>query len=120
MDYPIKKQAVWRATLIAMSFYPLETTNYDQGLIKTKSLTEGDSWKPVYRPTDSEHIYTIDVNVFDYGRGTRVSIDKKLKKKANFDRNEVALKTQGVEEDLLLYRIKRELLIDRLIKKYFK
>ena len=120
MDYPLSRQAVWRATLIAMSFYPLETTNYDQGLIKTKILTEGDSWKPVFRSINSEHIYTINVNVFNYGGRTRVSIDKKLNRKASFERNEQELKTLGVEEDMLLYRIKRELLIDRLIKKYFK
>lgn len=120
MDYASKKQAVWRATLIALSDYPLETTNFEQGIIKTKVLTEGDIWKPIFRSPNSEHIYTISFNVFDSGYGTRVSLDKELKRKATFDRNEEIIKTKKVEEDLILYRIKRELLIDRLIKKHFK
>jgi hypothetical protein len=119
MDYAYNKQDTWRAVLIALSNYPLEVTNFEQGLIKTKVLTEGEIWKPHFRSANPEYTYVMSINVFDSSDGTRVSIDKDLKRRAGFNRNEETLKTEKVEEDLLLYRVKRELLIDKLIKKYF-
>lgn len=119
-DFSFTKQEVWRASLIALSSYPLEASNFDQGSIKTKVLIEEQSWKPIFRSPNSDYIYTIDLNIFDSDYGVRVSIDKELRRKANFNRNEQIVKTEKVEEDLILYRIQRELIIDRIIKKKFK
>ena len=120
MDYASKKQEVWRATLLSLSSYPLEINNFEEGLIKTKVLTESEVWSPIYRSPNSDHLYTMSISVYDSNYGTKVSINKKLKRKADFNRSEEELETKGVEEDLILYRVKRELLVDRLIKKHLK
>jgi len=117
VDFDATKESMWRASLIALSKYPLDATNYDQGLIKTNILTEGDYWRPLFRDLNNEHLYTLEVQVFESSTGTRVVVNKNLKRKSAFNRNEKELQTLGVEEDMILYRIQRELNIDRAIKR---
>ncbi len=117
VDFDADKDAMWRATLIALSKYPLDATKYDQGLIKTDTLTEGDYWRPVFRNLNNEHLYTLEVQVFESSTGTRVVVEKNLKRKSGFNRNEKELQTLGIEEDMILYRIQRELNIDRAVKR---
>jgi len=118
-NYPFKKESVWRAALIALATYPLDISNFDQGQIKTKNLTEGEFWTPRFRQAKDDHKYTIELNIFEDSKGTKVTLEKQLKRAANFNTNEKALKTKNVEEDLILYRIKRELIVDRTLKKNF-
>jgi hypothetical protein len=117
VDFDASKESMWRASLIALSKYPLDVTNFDEGLIKTSTLTEGDYWRPLFRDLNREYLYTLEVQVFESSTGTRVVVEKNLKRKSGFNRNEQALETLGVEEDMILYRVQRELNIDRYIKR---
>lgn len=118
---------VWRATQKALSAYPIQLNNVDQGVIETDQLKAGQIFNLPYKTdkrTSSSFRYSIKVNVL---RGkaegldtVRISVFKNIAQERDFFSGEKKLPSDGMEERLLLYRIEREIKLERSIKKAFE
>lgn len=121
---PIEK--VWRATQLVMQDYPIRISNSDRGLLET-ALIKGDKWSPPYQKKENiKHglRYRIRVKVVQIPRedgeehmATKVIIYKKVFLHKDFFASPEPLSSDGLEEIALLYRIGRELQIDKILEK---
>ncbi|MCB0413499.1 MAG: hypothetical protein KDD50_04145 [Bdellovibrionales bacterium] len=130
-DYQPKEQvfsnysyeSIWRAVQISLSHYPIKVNNMDAGVIETDNISGSIVWTPAHRDSklNSGLRYTIKVNVIK-GRVKnkpviKVTVHKSVKEQKDFFARSEDLPTDGLEEDTLLYRIKRELKIERAIER---
>ena len=119
--YNANKDEVWRALLISLSSYPLDKNNYESGDIQTAKISEGQYWKQHNQETSPRNKYSMYFQVFnESNQRTSVTAKKTLVRAGDFFDEERELKNKGVEEAVILYRIHRELLVDRYVKKAFE
>lgn len=115
---------VWKSLLIALSSYPLEVNEQETGRIKTALIEGGRIWEPygkVLRDREQYQIFVQAHKIRHQGRNLiKVSLEKKIIYKGDFITEDKTLESDGIEEAVLLYRIKREAKIDALIEKIFK
>jgi hypothetical protein len=119
-----KYDSVWKATLIALSKYPLEKNDKTSGEIST-TLIEGDQvFKPYNRTIKSNEHYKLEIILEKRVlRGQKIvvlRIEKKPMIKGDFMNVDREIDSDGIEENVLLYRISREVSIDRAVEKLFK
>ncbi|MCB0362431.1 MAG: hypothetical protein KDD35_06905 [Bdellovibrionales bacterium] len=113
---------VWRATQIALSKYPIKINNLDLGILETDTVKGYKAWMPPHKSSASGGLsYNINVRVVKGGvenrPAVRVTIIKEIELKRDFFAEVQRLPSDGLEERSLLYRIGRELQIDRALKK---
>lgn len=112
---------VWRAAHTVLK-YPIVNENQDTGLIETDFIKAQDGFSaPEQLPTSSGLRYKI-VMIFAKGKSqgqesVRLTIDKKMEKLRDFFSDAEVLTSDGLEEKVLFYRIERELLISKGLKK---
>lgn len=109
----------------ALKKYPVQIDNLENGIYETDYL-KGDRMfrAPSNEPQRSNHTglrYKINVQCIrgkvDGKQATRILLKKVLEKQRDFFADAEALPTDGVEENVILYRISRELSLSRAIKK---
>lgn len=117
---------VWRATQKALINYPIRLNNIDTGLIETDVIRGLNVWTPPHDPNDKEpglrYFMKISLIRGDV-RGkesVEVSIEKVKTIEKNFFAKEERLPSDGLEEAALLYRIERELQLERSLDKAFQ
>lgn len=115
---------VWRATQISLSMYPIKINNIDTGHIQTQFISTDDIWKPAHPRANKKKAtskYLLKVNVIrGKAKGkkvVKVTILKQSSEQNDFFSESQSQPSDGIEEDMLLYRIKRELLIERALEK---
>ena len=122
--FQVSYDKVWKSTLIAVTKYPLEKNDKASGEISTSSLESGEVFQNYQQAPKINEFYTLHISLEKRmlkGKGvTLVTIEKKPLIKGDFMRKDRSLESDGVEESVLLYRIKREISIDRVIGKLFK
>lgn len=112
---------VWRAAHTVLK-YPIVNENQDTGLIETDYIKAQDGFTaPEAQPPSSGLRYKI-VMIFAKGKSlgqesVRVTIDKKVEKLRDFFSDAEVVDTDGLEEKVLFYRIERELLISKGLRK---
>jgi len=114
---------VWRAAQLSLK-YPIAVNNMDHGTIETEVVdaTEGfvAPGSAGKKPVDG---ITYKINLFlTKGKvkgkeSVRVSVKKIIERKKDFFAEDEKIESDGIEENIILYRISRELLIDEAIKK---
>lgn len=117
---------VWRAVQKAFIRYPIQINNIDLGTIETDVIKGKPIWQsPV--PTKFNRLnakYTIQVLVVrGTSRGkdsTRVTINKNISIEKDFFSGSNKLVSDGYEELALLYRIEREIQIERSLRRAFE
>lgn len=116
-------EKVWRAAQFALSGYPLAVNNIDTGKLETDEIKGFDIWKPPHEKKEpgSGMRSRIDILV-SKGRAkgrpsVRVRIDKKIEVQKDFFSDVESLQSDGFEEKVILYRIQRELAIERALAK---
>lgn len=120
-SFPTNFEETWRAALISLASYPLNKNNQSTGEIETSLIKEGQIWSPVDRSIGHRNKYKLNLNIRALNKSSSfVDISKDLYKQGNFIEEDKDLESQGVEEQVILYRIKRELIIERKIQKLFK
>lgn len=113
---------VWRASQLAMSTYPLSISNMDAGKIVTSPI-EGDRiWQPIHSSFDTQGLQSKIYLQLTRGKSNgkeaiKISVNSKLFRKTNFFSDKKELSTEGYEAESLIYRIKRELIIESVIDK---
>lgn len=116
-------EEVWRSVNLVLQPYPLRVSNMDQGVLETDSIRGYRVWAPPYRNdviTNGE-TYRLTVRVvkgsFESKAATKVTIVKDSQLQRDFFSDPRALPSDGMEEKSILYRIGREVQIERALAK---
>ncbi len=112
---------VWRAAHTVLK-YPIVNENQDTGLIETDFIKAQDGFTAPDQPVPSSGLRYKIVMIFAKGKSqgvesVRLTIDKKIEKLRDFFSDAEVLTSDGLEEEVLFYRIERELLISKGLKK---
>lgn len=126
--YEAEFEKVWRAVQISLSNYPIAVNNMDAGVLETDFIKSNQGWlgpeQPVVPPGGRK--YKINVQV---ARGVtpdstnpvvRVRVTKKVVVQRDFFSDLTDLDSDGLEEHVILYRIQREVDIDRGLEKAYQ
>lgn len=112
---------VWKAVNLVLQPYPLRVSNMDQGILETDIVRPGRVWAVPFK-TDSSgagETYKLTVRVIKGSKGggsaTKVSVLKDIQLKVDFFSDPKPLASDGFEERALLYRVERELQIERAL-----
>ena len=113
-------EEVWRATNIALQSYPLRLSNMDEGLVETDDVKGYRAWRaPFPQSKPSGMNYRISIRVVrgtsESKVATKVIILKDARIQRDFFSNTRQIPSDGLEEKALLYRIKREIQIERAL-----
>lgn len=117
-EYKATYEATWRAVQQTIISYPLKTNNMDVGQIQTASIRGTNLFKVPFKETAASggHRYSLSISVIKAGpKRTRVSIVKDGSLYRNFISDPEEKATDGLEEMVLLYRIGRELDIEKAV-----
>jgi len=114
---------VWRAAHSAIQ-YTIAVENQDYGIIETEYIKGVDGWLPPdqSKPRYSGSRYKIH---FVFARGkttdgresTRLTIEKKVELLKDFISEPQMIPSDGLEEQVLFYRIGREILVQEALRK---
>lgn len=119
-------EEVWRSVNLVLQSYPIRISNMDQGIIETDQIRGYRVWTPPHRPNDTSGglSYRLVLHVirghYDGRSAIRVTVlkDKSLQK--DFFSEAENQPSDGLEEKSLLYRIGREIQIERALEKVQK
>lgn len=117
---------VWRAIQKALVSYPIQMNNIDQGVIETDFVKADQVWRAPVQITKKaiSPRYQLSVKVIKgkikNRESTRVLLAKKQKLEKDFFSGETALPSDGLEEKVILYRIEREIKLERSMRKAFE
>ncbi len=114
---------IWRAVQLAMATYPIKVNNQDAGVLETESIRGDSAWvSPGQKhPPAGGYRYKIIVRVVkgktekNLNAG-RVTILKSGEIQRDFFSSFEKLPSDGLEELAVMYRIERELSIDKALK----
>jgi|GEM_PF-726097 len=114
-------ETVWRATQQTMLNYPMNINNMDTGVLQTLFLTGRQRYQPphIQRDLSNGFQYRIYIKVLKSrsDKRTRVTVSKKVRMQKDFFSEPKDLETDGYEEKILLYRVGREIKIDKILKR---
>ena len=114
-------EEVWKAVNLVLQPYPLRTSNMDQGVLETDAIRGNRIWAPPYgRDTpDGGQSYKLTVKVLKGAAAgtaaTRVTILKDASRQTDFFSESRQQPSDGLEEDMILYRVGREIQIERAL-----
>lgn len=126
-SYPFEFTRVLRAIRIVLKDHSMAKDNEEKGILETK-IVKKNQFKTLFQEEKSSSSrvpfrYKIQVRVYREGEEgkplTQVAILKKILFKKHFFSSEETLKSDGLEEQVILYRIGRELEIEEEMKKAF-
>lgn len=117
--YP--RETVWEVLVAVLKSYPLKTVDEQKGYIETEVLKADQFWKAPYQRNQDFSGYSSQLIVkMDYRRpDARVFVYKKIYKQRGFISSKEEVLSDLVEENILLYRIARELKIKAFLEKHF-
>lgn len=116
-------EEVWRAVNLVLQPYPLRVSNMDQGVLETDEIKGNRVFSPVYKGGEASggESYRITIRVIKGQLGsraaTKVTVVKDAQIKLDFFSDPRNIPTDGLEEKALLYRIGREIQIERALAK---
>jgi hypothetical protein len=115
-------EVVWRASQIALQKYPMKINNIDKGELETDWIKGYEFWNPPYETPIKERgmQYKLSLKTVK-GRikkepAIKVSLQKIIEKKRDFFAETEKLPSDSLEEKSILYRIEREIQIDRALQ----
>lgn len=113
---------VWRAANLALQKYPMKINNMDKGLLETDTIKPGTGWKPAHRDVSTNgRKYYLSVRVIKGNLNGRPANKVTIYKYTEFQKDFFApvekLPSDGWEEKSILYRIHRELDIERALSR---
>jgi hypothetical protein len=121
--YYANYEEVWRASNLVLQPYPLRVSNMDQGLLETDSVRGFKVWTPPFEPDSgtSGQAYKLTLKIlkgkFAGKAATKVSILKEQSLQRDFFSDPKPTASDGLEEKSLLYRIGREIQLERTLNK---
>lgn len=124
--FPASFEEVWSATQKAFSAYPVQTNNIDLGIIESALIRGSQLWSAPHLEKTSfsgvryRLLGRVIKGMLDKRKATKVIIEKRMEMQKDFFSQSEPLKSDGLEELALMYRIQREIIIQRAIQKAFK
>jgi hypothetical protein len=112
---------VWRATQKALVKYPIRINNSDTGLLQTDYIRGAKAYKPPYtkaRPSSGyRHQITLRLAKGSLkGRpAVKVTVTNTPEMQRDFFSDATELKSDGMEERVILYRIRREMILEKAV-----
>lgn len=114
--------SVWRSTHAVLK-YPIAYENQETGIIETELIKGIEGWIPPgqQKPPSSGLRYKLTLT-FSKGKvaskeSVRITIQKTTEVLRDFFSDPEKVETDGIEEQIIFYRIERELLIAEALKK---
>ncbi|NQY99737.1 MAG: hypothetical protein HRT45_03590 [Bdellovibrionales bacterium] len=112
--------SVWLATQKALAAYPMRVNNMDLKILETDYIKSNRYWNPPHIPRlGSGDKYKLVVKVMEgeiEGKGAqKVSVSKEVYRQKDFFAPKNRIPSTGLEERSLLYRIERELIIEKAL-----
>ena len=110
----------WQALMLALENYPLAEEDKETGYVKTETIKGETLWQlPFHTNTVHGLRYSLYVQVVKGSArekpATQVSITKKLLSRKGFIDSYHRVASNGLEEKFILYRILREININKMI-----
>lgn len=108
---------VWASAQIVLGTYPLETNDIANGLIKTSLLKPGQFWQaPFDAPIEGNYTQTLSFQFYKRNPyQTELQILKTANQRTDFLGSEKSVKSEPWEELRLVYKIKREIEIKKIL-----
>lgn len=116
-------EEVWRAVNLVLQPYPLRVSNMDQGMLETDEIRGYRVWAPPYKSETASNgeTYRLTIRVIKGSlsskTATKVTVVKDSQLRVDFFSDPKALPSDGMEEKSILYRIGREIQIERALAK---
>ena len=119
-QYPFNQ--VWRAAQIALQKYPIKVNDITKGQLTTDIVELDTLWNSPEQKKNRARTgfsYQLYLRVLkDRSTTTRVVVFKKIQRRQDFFSGSQNIESNGQEESALLYRIRRELEVDKAIDAY--
>jgi len=120
--YMASFDGVWLATQRALAAYPMRVNNMDLKVLETDFIKSNQYWAPPHMPKlGSGDKYKLVVKIMEGeldGRSAqKVSVTKEVYRQKDFFAPKNRVPSSSFEEKALLYRIGRELLIEKALEK---
>jgi len=108
---------VWKSVQLALVAYPIRINDPDTGIIETEAIRGNKIWSP---PGESEPPtggakYKINIRILK-GETPKVIVSKNIELRRDFFSDPERVPSDGLEELSILYRIQRELKIERAFR----
>jgi hypothetical protein len=122
--FPATYDETWRAAAMVMKQYRMKVMDRELGILESESIRGYDAYKPPHtRETRSPGLrYKISMKVIKGMNSkrplTKVIIIKRSELHRDFFSKPEEVQSDGLEEVSLMYRIKREIEIERALQKY--
>lgn len=119
-------EEVWRATNLVLQPYPLRVSNMDQGLLETDLIRGHKVFNPPFKvPSTAAESYRLIIHVIrgnlENRAATKVTVLKSTEVQVDFFSDPKRdIPSTGLEEKFILYRIGREVVIERGLAKIQK
>ena len=114
---------VWRSVNVVLQPYPLRVSNVDQGLLETDVVRGQRIFGPPYKSeiASNGESYNLSIRVIkgnlETRPATKVTIVRDTQLQRDFFSDPKTLPSDGMEEKVILYRIAREIQIERALTK---
>lgn len=126
--YDAEYERVWRAVQVTLANYPIAINNMDAGILETEYVRADKGWLSPESPPvpPGGRKYKINVQVArgfaeeEHRPVIRVRVTKELVTQRDYFSDTSPLTSDGLEELSLLYRIERELEVDKGLDKAYK
>jgi outer membrane lipopolysaccharide assembly protein LptE/RlpB len=118
--FRVPYETLWRATQQALLNYPMNINNMDTGHLQTLYITGKHRFQPPHKKDEtlpSGYQYRLNVNIIKGEKASRLVILKEVRLQKDFFSDPQELVSDGFEEKALIYRIKREIIIEKILKK---
>lgn len=112
---------VWKAVNLVLQPYPLRVSNMDQGLLETDVVRPGRVFNLPFKveTQGAGETYKLTIRVIKGSKGgdsaTKVTILKDTQVQVDFFSDPKPVSSNGFEEKSLLYRVEREVQIERAL-----
>lgn len=120
--FEVEKNVAWEALIEVFKSYPKATINEENGLIETEELRGSQIWQPIHTKKQTSGIiyYKLKAVLTEDPPYTYVRIKKTIKRKRDFFTKTETVASDLLEEQMLFYRLGREIQVKRLIQKIYK
>ena len=110
---------VWRAIQQTLLNYPMNVNNMEIGHLQTLYITGQQRYQPPHKKRKdlpNGYQYRLDIHLIKGKKKTKVIVSKKARLQKDFFSKPKELGSDGFEEKAFLYRVQRELLIEKMLK----
>lgn len=115
---------VWRAGQLAVARYPIKVNDMDSGVLETDNIKGDLAWSPPHlrRPPSGGRRYKLNIRILkgkigDNAPGTKVLVSKRIDIQRDFFSPSESKPSDGLEEISILYRMRREIEVEKFLKK---